>query len=148
LAAGHLYVKAHGDTVDALSSLQHAIEIAGKLRALSKKVEDADFKMLLADLSSELADAKLEAANLKGEIARLADENRELAAKLKHRELSKPEMDQGAYTFAGEKGHFCTACFDVRRERVRLTRLSPPFDTFGRWECPSCHAILGDDGAL
>jgi hypothetical protein len=137
-----------GDIVDVLSSLQHAIEIAGKLRAHSKKVEDADFKMLLAELSIELADAKLEAAHLKGEIARLTEDNRELTEKLKHRELSKPDMDQGAYTFAGEKGHFCTACFDVRRERVRVTRLSPPFDTFGRWECPSCHAILGGDGEL
>jgi hypothetical protein len=134
--------------VDVLSTLQHAIEIAGKLRALSKRVEDADFKMLVADLTGDLADAKLEAANLKGEVARLADENRELKAKLEQRDSSKPDLNEGAYTFAGEKGHFCTACFDVQKVRVRVTRLSPPFDTFGRWECPSCHAILGADGEL
>jgi hypothetical protein len=132
--------------VDVLSTLQHAIEIAGKLRGLSKKVEDADFKMLIADLSGDLADAKLEAANLKGEVARLTDANRELKAKLEQRDSSKPDLNEGAYTFPGEKGHFCTACFDVRKERVRVTRLSPPFDTFGRWECPNCHAILGGDG--
>ncbi len=129
--------------MDVLSTLQHAAEIAIKLRALSKKIEDADFKMLLADLSNDLSDAKLEAANLKGEVARLTDVNRELKAKLEQRDSTKPDLDQGAYTFIGEKGHFCTACFDVRKERVRVTKLAPPFDTFGRWECPSCHAILG-----
>ena len=134
--------------MDVLSTLQHAVEIAGKLRALSKKVEDAEFKMLLADLTSDLADAKLEAANLKGEVARLTDVNRELKAKLEQRDSSKPDLDKGAYILSGEKGHFCTACFDVRRERVRVTRLSPPFDTFGRWECPSCHAILGGGNEL
>ncbi len=51
--------------MDVVATLQNAIEIAGKLRTLSKKVEDADFKMLLADLSNELADAKLAVANLK-----------------------------------------------------------------------------------
>ncbi|HEY0884171.1 MAG TPA: hypothetical protein VGE20_02755 [Ramlibacter sp.] len=134
--------------MDVLSSLQHAIDIAGKLRALSKKVEDADFKMLVADLSNDLADAKLEAATLKGELARLTDANRELQGKLAQRDAAKPDLNEGAYTFSGEKGHFCTACFDVRRERVRVTRLSPPFDTFGRWECPSCHAILGGGDEL
>ena len=55
--------------MDVIAALQNSIEIAGKLRALSKKVEDADFKMLVADLFSQLADAKLDAANLKTELA-------------------------------------------------------------------------------
>lgn len=128
--------------IDVVTSLQHAIEIAGKLRALSKKVEDADFKMLLADLSGELADAKLEAADLKIEIARLIAENQSLKERIAARENAKPKMDEGAYTFEGETGHFCTACFDVREQRVRLTRLVAPFDDFGHWQCPGCKAIL------
>jgi len=55
--------------MDLVATIQNSIEIASKLRALSKKVEDADFKMLVADLSNELADAKLEVANLKGALA-------------------------------------------------------------------------------
>ena len=65
-----LYVRPQKDyPMDILAALQNSIEIAGKLRALSKKVEDADFKMLVADLYSQLADAKLDAANLKTELA-------------------------------------------------------------------------------
>ena len=55
--------------MDIVATIQNSIEIAGKLRALAKKIEDADFKMLVADLSNELAEAKLEVANLKGELA-------------------------------------------------------------------------------
>ena len=55
--------------LEAVQALQSSIEIVGRLRSLSKKIEDAEFKMLLADLSSGLGDAKLEVANLKVELA-------------------------------------------------------------------------------
>ena len=55
--------------MDIVAAIQNSIEIVGKLRALAKKVQDADFKMLVADLSNELADAKLEVATLKAELA-------------------------------------------------------------------------------
>jgi hypothetical protein len=128
--------------VDAVQAIQAAIEMVGRLRNLSKKMEDAEFKMLLADLSGDLADAKVEVASLKVEIARLTQENQALAERLAQRDASKPTFSDGAYRFEGEEGHFCTACFDVRQRRVRLTRLEGSFRTFGRWECPSCKAIL------
>ena len=55
--------------VDIVAAIQTSIEVVKKLRELSTKVDNAEFKMLLADLSSELGDAKLEAANLKVELA-------------------------------------------------------------------------------
>lgn len=125
-----------------IATLQNAIEIAGKLRMLSKRVEDADFSMLIADLTNELADAKLEAANIKGELAdartKLLDLEQRIATKI----ASKPKFEDGAYLFEGESGSFCTACFDTKSQRVRLSKLQPPFDDLGRWECPACKAIL------
>lgn len=131
--------------MDVIASIQNAMNILGKLRALGKKVEDAEFKMLLADLSSEMADAKLEVANLKDEVASLQRENITLRERLSARSAQKPEFSEGAYVFAGEAGHFCTACFDSNDKKVRLTQLPAPFDDFGRWQCPSCHAILASD---
>lgn len=128
--------------MDVVASVQHAIEIVGKLRALSKKVEDADFKMLLADLASDLADAKLELADFKGQMATLLAENQELKAQLAVRQEGKPTLDQGAYKFPGEEGHFCTACFDARDKRVRVSALQKPFNKFGRWRCPACEAVI------
>ena len=128
--------------VDVVASVQSAIEIVGKLRALSKKVEDAEFKMLLADLSGELADAKLEVANLKVGMANLTTENQTLKGKLSARAAEKPKLVDGAYVFPEEEGNFCTACFDVRSQRVRLTSLPPTFRDLGHWQCPSCQALF------
>ena len=74
--------------IEIVQSIQSSIEIAGKLREVSKKIGDADFKMYLADLSSALGDAKLEAANLKAELASLREENAVLRERVERREQS------------------------------------------------------------
>jgi hypothetical protein len=129
--------------VDVVASVQTAIEIVGKLRSLSKKIEDAEFKMLLADLSGELADTKLEVAELKTQLAKAIEENKELAEIVKQRATTKPILFDSAYKFEGEEGLFCTACFDTQGKKVRVTPLTGPFKTFGKWTCPSCKANYG-----
>lgn len=127
---------------EVLSAIQSAIDIVGKLRNLSKKIENAEIKMLLADLSNDLADAKLEVANLKIELAKNKEELQEKTSLLENGELEKPIVCEGAYQFKDDPGFFCTACYDTKRQRVRVTALQPPFSDFGKWECPSCKAIL------
>ncbi|MFZ2634337.1 MAG: hypothetical protein WA081_18495 [Desulfosalsimonadaceae bacterium] len=127
---------------DIVAAIQSAIEIVGRLRALSRKVEDAEFKMLLADLSGDLADAKLEMANLKFELAEAKQRLQAAESKLQQRETLKPMLTDGAYSFDGDAGHYCTACFDTKGQKVRLTSLPPDFRDFGKWECPACKAIL------
>lgn len=129
--------------MDVIASLQSAIEIVGKLRALSKKIEDADFKMLVADLSVELADAKLETANLKIALAEALEENESQKKIINQRSSQAPKLSDGAYAFDGEDGQFCTACFDTKSLKVRVSPLSGAFRTFGKWSCPSCKATLG-----
>lgn len=127
---------------DVIAAIQNAIDIVGKLRALAKKVEDAEFKMLLADLSGDLADAKLEVANLKIELAKAKEEAQRQAALLAQRTLAAPTVTEGAYKFEGEDGLFCTACFDTKQQKVRVTPLTGAFKTFGKWRCPSCRTTL------
>lgn len=127
---------------DVVSVIQSAIEIVGRLRALSKKIEDAEFKMLLADLSGELADAKLEVANLKIELAKLKEQHQEQASALARRDNEKPILCEGAYQFEGDTGFFCTACYDTRQQKVRVTALPRSFKRLGKWQCPSCQAVL------
>ena len=128
--------------MDVVASLQNAITIASKLRDLSKKIEDADFKMYLADLSNELADARLEAANLKVELAKQATRCHELEQQLEQRSAVKPTLKEGVYTFEGDEGQYCTACFDVRGKKVNLSKLSASFRSIGKWRCPSCDAVF------
>ena len=128
--------------LEVVQALQSAIDITGKLRNLSKKIEDSEFKMLLADLLGELADAKVKVAQLQGDLAKLTEENQTLTTKLNTKSTLKPIYKDGAYSFEDDDGAFCTACFDTKQQQVRLSRLEPPFDTFGKWECPSCNALL------
>jgi hypothetical protein len=81
-------------------------------------------------------------ANLKTELAEAKTELQQNKDKLANRERAKPKVDSGAYMFEGDASHYCTACFDTKNSQVRLTQLQAQFNTFGRWECPSCHAIL------
>lgn len=129
--------------VDVIQALQTSIEIVGRLRALAKKVEDVEFKMLLADLSNELADAKLEVANLKSELVDVRQKNAELSQVLEVRHQSAPIFDDSVYKFSGEEGRFCTACFDTKDKKVRVRQTTGPFTVFGKWECPSCNATYG-----
>jgi hypothetical protein len=129
--------------MDVIASVQNAIEIVGKLRALSKKIEDAEFKMLLADLSSDLADTKIEIAELKTQLAKQLEENIQLRKLLEQRVAAKPTISDGAYRFEDEEGLFCTACYDTKGLKVRVAPLSPSFRAFGKWKCPACGAKLG-----
>ena len=128
--------------MDVVASLQNAINIAGKLRDLSKKIEDADFRMYLADLSNELADAKLEAANLKIELSNLTTKCHELEQRANQRSADKPTLKDGTYAFDGDQGQYCTACFDVHGKKVNLSKLSSAFRSIGKWRCPSCNATF------
>ena len=129
--------------LEAVQALQSSIEIVGRLRSLSKKIEDAEFKMLLADLSSGLGDAKLEVANLKVELASLREENERLREAASTRSAGKPAVVEDAYSFPDQEGLFCTACYDVKRQQVRVKALTGAFTVFGKWECPSCKAAYG-----
>jgi hypothetical protein len=98
--------------------------------------------MLLADLSNELADAKLEAANLKIVLAKLREQHQEQAMLLARRETENPILCEGAYQFSDDTGLFCTACYDTLQQKVRVTALPDGVDDFGKWQCPSCKAVL------
>ena len=114
-----------------------------RLRDLNKKVGEAEFKMLLADLTSELGDAKLEAANLKIELADLKATNESLKSSASQRLAVAPVIDEDAYIFGDNSRHYCTACYDVRNQKVLLNRLSGPWKSFGTWQCPQCDKTFG-----
>lgn len=125
--------------MDVIAGIQTALEITGKLRELSKKVQDADFSMLLADLSMQLADTKLEVANLKTELAKEKDEKEALAKRLSNKGDTKPTLVDGGYKFEGDDALYCTGCFDSEQKKIRLGASPGAFaGTFGKWRCPIC----------
>jgi predicted nucleic-acid-binding Zn-ribbon protein len=74
-----LWIKGRSMT-DLITTVSSALSLAGRLREISKNIEDAEFKNLLADLSLELADAKLKISDLVSENAELKDKLRALTS--------------------------------------------------------------------
>jgi len=128
---------------DVVNAIQNAIEIIGRMRQISKNIENAEFKNLLADLSNEIADAKLEVVGLKEEVVKLREALLKKEALLAQREEAKPTLQGDCYVFAGETGLFCTACFDDRKKKIRVTAVDGPFNVFGQYRCNVCDSWYG-----
>jgi hypothetical protein len=124
--------------VDIISTISTSIELAKRLREISKNTENAEFKSLLADLYSELADLKLAGAALKERIAALQEENAQL------RQAAKPPDERpigrkwGCYQFEGDDGLYCPGCWDSRRQKSSTTRA-----TSNHRLCSVCQVPIG-----
>lgn len=105
---------------DLISTVSTAISLATRLREISKNIQDAEFKNLLADLSLELADAKMK-------IADLISENAEMKEKL-HSLTSAP-------------GELCPKCNNRTFELIS-TKPHPLFGEVGakerEYKCSGC----------
>ena len=129
--------------MDVVANISNAIEIAKKLRELSKKIEEADFRMLLADLTDQLGDAKLQAANLKIELADALGKIGELERRATQVASGDPQVHEGAYVFGDTSRHYCTGCYDARGQKILLNEMTGAWSHFGKWECPLCNKTYG-----
>jgi hypothetical protein len=124
--------------MDIISTLSTAISHAQRLREISKNIENAEFKNLLADLLGELADMKLEIVGFKDKIAQLEAENA-LLQKTVVPEDEKPAGRQwGCYKFEGDNTLYCPGCWDSKRLRASTTRVNSRFRL-----CSVCQSPIG-----
>lgn len=121
--------------MDIIGAINHSLTLLQRLREVSKNISEAEFKNLLAELSDELADVKLNVVSLKEEILKLKEENQNLKQQVIANTTNKPSMRFGCYTFEGEEGLFCTACYDTKGKKVQTTRINSRYR-----ECPVCKA--------
>lgn len=126
--------------MDVLALIQQALDASNKLKELSKKIENAEFKMFLADLHSALADAKLESVELKLKLATAQELALSLQRQLDQRDQGKPTLKEGCYSFEGSEGLFCTACWDSNEKKVLLASIPATFSFSGKYRCVVCNA--------
>ena len=124
--------------MDIITTIGTSITLAKRLREISKNIESAEFKNLLADLSSELADLKLEAAALKERIAALQEENTLLKKTAQPADEKPIGRKWGCYQFEGDDGLYCPACWDSKRMKSSTTRVNSKYRL-----CAVCQAPLG-----
>ena len=122
---------------EAIAAVSSAIGIAKRLKEISKTLENADCKNLLADLSLDLADVKLKLADFMEENVTLRAE----LAELKNQEAEgPPQLKGGVYFKENGDGPFCTACFDKGGKFIRIKREQEGWHEFGTHMCPVCKA--------
>jgi len=124
--------------MDIIATIGTSISLAKRLREISKNIEDAEFKNLLADLSSELADLKLEAAALKEHVAELQQENALLKQTAQPASEAPVGRKWGCYQFEGDDHLYCPACWNSMRKKSSTTRVNTRFRL-----CSVCQAPLG-----
>ncbi|MCB1352779.1 MAG: hypothetical protein KDK03_08595 [Rhodobacteraceae bacterium] len=73
----------------------------------------------------------------------MIDENADPGEQLSTRASGKPSVVDGCSEFPDEDGLFCTAFFDVRHQKVRVTPLTGPFTAFGKFARPASRATFG-----
>lgn len=119
--------------IEYFAALNASIDLAKRLKEISKNIENAEFKNLVADLYNELGDAKMAMAELKEKNAELMEENQALkTAKPENKQIPKVAGD-GIYEFDDEEGYFCSGCFDSRGQKARLSLF------FGHvYQCTQC----------
>jgi len=108
-----------------LSTLSTAISLAVRLREISKNIEDAEFKNLLADLSLELATLKIEMADIQIKSLEKNNEIESLKEKLKNKEKNIGFL--GARYYVNESGEptgspFCPVCWAKSHDLYPLIR--------------------------
>ncbi|NOH69446.1 hypothetical protein [Vibrio rotiferianus] len=127
---------------DVLSSIGHAVSLAKRLREISRNIEDAEFKNLLADLNLELADTKLALADVIEQNSQLKLEINEIKNSQGFN-LNQLKFKEFAYYNSNDDGPFCSACYETKNQQVRLSKVTGSFSTFGHHKCPSCRQYFG-----
>ncbi len=105
---------------DVITSLSTAISLALRLREISKNIEDAELKNILADLSLELSETKLRLAELVAENA---------------------AMKENLHSLTSASGEKCPKC-NNRTFQIISTKPHPVFGDLGakerNYECSVC----------
>lgn len=124
----------------AMTAISEALSVAGRLRAINKKIGDAEFSALLADLQLELSEAK-------ARIADLLIENSDLRTQLSDGQKAaaiavQMTFDGQVYRKESDPSAYCPTCFDSDGKAIRLNALAPPLNQVAEYSCGKCGSAI------
>jgi TolA-binding protein len=127
--------------VDTLKTLGTALGGIKAITDIAATITNAKLRQemngKIADLQGTLLMARQQMLEMQEKYEQVLQENKKLkeaAATPK----AKPRMKWGCYEFEGEDGLFCTACYDMKGQKIQTTRININFR-----QCPACKAMLG-----
>lgn len=92
----------------------------------------------IAELQSVILAARQQMLELQDKYARVLEENKRLKEAVALKSVEKPKTKLGCYTFDGDDGLYCTACYDTKGAKSRTTKLPANLHL-----CLVCRAVLG-----
>ena len=126
------------ETVQTLGAALTGIKTLAEIASTVKNAEiRQELNTKIADLQGTLIAARQEMLDLLEKYEQVLRENKRL------KDLAVPKekpagMKLGCYTFDGEEGLFCTACYDSKGQKSQTTRLNARYRS-----CPVCKAVIG-----
>ena len=123
---------------DPITAVTTALSLSKQLLGFAVAVKDANAKLAIAEIQVQLAE-------IKTRLAELIDENNQLKQDLKAATSTIPEVviKEGLYYTPDGDGPFCTACYDTKKQLVRLSELGAAFHVIARWKCNVCNGKYG-----
>lgn len=120
---------------DIFTSLTTALGLSRQLVEIASLAKDAKAKTIAADLQLQLAEVKIR-------LAGLLEENQRLSSELKAAKSSVSEMQLigDLYYKPDGDGPYCTACFDGKRQLIRVSPMSIAFHAIAKFKCNVCKA--------
>jgi hypothetical protein len=123
----------------AITSVKTAIEIAHMLNSTDQEIQKANFRIQIAELMNSLADTKEYLFKLKEIINNQNDEILLLDSQLKSlNDEEKMVYQANAYYTKDGDGPYCTICFDINKDKIRLVEMPKSAHEFGKRKCPLC----------
>lgn len=115
-----------------------AINLSKQLLGFAVVAKDASAKLVIADLQVQLAE-------LKTRLAELIDENNQLKQEVKKvaTNVAEVSLKEGLYFTSNGDGPYCTACYDSKKQLIRVREMGAAFHAIARWRCNVCKAHYG-----
>jgi regulator of replication initiation timing len=140
------------DITTAIRGVTSGIDAVKKLADLAVKTQNIELREGILNLREQLLEAKDALLDAKEQVSSYKQENAALKAenaKLKQ-ELEKGQekefhlsIKNGLYYTEDDDGPFCTACYDSKKQTIRVIELPPVMQTLGKYRCPICDATYG-----
>jgi len=130
------------DIMTGLSAISETLKISKKLRAVDKKIDEAEWKLRLADVIDGLLEAKEALQNAKERERELLHKIEEMGDKLNKK--GKFEDEDGLLYEVDKKGvrfgkPYCNLCF-VRDDKLYRLRYTPAEAEYSaNYRCENCN---------
>lgn len=135
------------DLTTAVRGVSAGIDAVKKLTDLALKTQNIELQETTLQLREQLLSVKETLLDTREEATALREENSQLKEKIRQLEVGLPKeemsLKEGLYYKDNGDGPFCTACYDSKKQAIRVADMPSAMQVLGTHKCPVCSATYG-----